>query len=563
MNKKLSFALVLGGALVLSSCGKKLNPFAADYFSVNPSPLEVTGDKVPATVTGKIPAKFFVKNAEVTVTPYLEYNGTETAAQPYTIQGEKVRGNNQVINYEYGGTVTIPVMYVYTPEMAKSELTLAFDVKQGNKQYVLPRVKVADGVIATATLADAGTVAPAIAPDKFQRIINEKYAAEIKFLVNQADIRKGELKKDELAALHSKIAEANDDENLEIEEVNISSYASPEGGLDFNTKLAEKRETNTSKYLKDKFKKDKITEFGELTAQFTAEDWEGFQKLVSESNIQDKELILSVLSMYKDPEEREREIRNLSSVFDQLADEILPQLRYSRITASINVIGKSDEEILQLFDVNPKNLSVDEILYCATLFNDNEQKLRVYDKAAELYPNDYRTFNNVGVCQYIDADYDAAKMNFAHAARLSSTSAEPQMNLGLVDLINKDYKDASQKFGNAAGLEELDDAMATYYLMQGDVAKAVKTYGDSKSNNAALAHILNKDYSKAKSTLSAINNPDATTYYLMAVLGARTNNEQMVYTNIRQAAKLDKSMGTKALNDLEFSKFNLASVVNL
>ena len=196
MNKKLSFALLMGGVLMLSSCGKKLNPFAADYFSVNPSPLEVVGDKVPATVTGKIPAKFFLKNAEVTVTPYLEYNGVETASQPYSFQGEKVRGNNQVINYEYGGTVTIPVMYLYTPEMAKSDLSLAFEVKQGGKQYVLPRVKVAEGVVATATLATAGDVTPAIAPDKFQRIINEKYAAEIKFLVNQSDIRKGELKKD-------------------------------------------------------------------------------------------------------------------------------------------------------------------------------------------------------------------------------------------------------------------------------------------------------------------------------------------------------------------------------
>ncbi len=563
MNRKLSFALVLGGALLLSSCGKKLNPFAADYFSVNPSPLEVTGDKVPAVVTGKIPAKFFVKNAEVKVTPYLEYNGVETASQSYVFQGEKVRGNNQVINYENGGTVTIPVMYLYEPAMAQSDLTLAFEVTQGNKQYVLPRVKVAQGVVATATLASAGNVAPAIAPDKFQRIINEKYAAEIKFLVNQSDIRKGELSKDELAALHSKIAEANEDENLELEEVNISSYASPEGGLDFNTKLAEKREANTTKYLKSKFKKDKITEFGELTAQFTAEDWEGFQRLVSESDIQDKELILSVLSMYKDPEEREREIRNLSSVFDQLADEILPQLRYSRITASINVIGKSDEEIQQLFDVNPKNLSVDEILYYATLTDDNEQKLRIYDKAAEFYPNDYRTFNNVGVCQYIDEDYEAAKMNFAHAARLASESVEPQLNLGLIDLINKDYKAAGQKLGNAAGLEELDDAMGAYYLLQGDVNNALKAYDDNKSNNAALAQILNKDYSKAKSTLSAINNPDATTYYLMAVLGARTNNEQMVYSNIRQAAKLDKSMGERALKDLEFAKFNLASVVNL
>lgn len=563
MNKKLSLVLVLGGALMLSSCSKKLNPFAADYFTANPNPLEVVGDKIPATVTAKIPAKFFAKNAEVTVTPYLVYNGTETVAQPYTVQGEKVRGNNQVINYEYGGTVTIPVMYTYVPEMAQSDLQLAFNVVQGNKQYALPRVTVANGVVATATLADAGTVTPAIAPDKFQRIINEKYAAEIKFLVNQSNIRKGELTSDEMSALHAKIAEANDDENLEIAEVNISSYASPEGGLDFNTKLAEKREQSTSKYLKDKFKKDKITEFGELTAQFTAEDWEGFQRLVSQSDIQDKELILSVLSMYKDPEQREKEIRNLSSVFDQLADEILPQLRYSRITASINVIGKSDEEIAQIFELNPKALSVDEILYFATLTNDNEQKLNIYSTAAELYPEDYRTFNNLGVCQYIDQDFDAAKNNFEQAAKIAGDKAEPQLNLGLTSLLEKDYKNAGEKFGSAAGLNELNDAMGVYYMMQGDTKAALKNFGDSKSNNAALAQILNKDYSKAKSTLSAINNPDATTYYLMAVLGARTNNEQMVYSNLRQVSKLDKEMAQKALTDLEFAKFNLSSVLSL
>ncbi|MBQ9077014.1 MAG: tetratricopeptide repeat protein [Muribaculaceae bacterium] len=561
MNKKLCYSLILGSAVMLTGCGKKLNQFSADYFSVNPSPLEVVGDKVPATVTGKIPGNFFLKNAEVTVTPYLEYNGTEVASQPYTFQGEKVRGNNPVVNYEYGGTVTIPVMYTYVPEMAKSNLSLAFEVKQGSKQYVLPRVKVAEGVVATSTLADAATVTPALAADKFQRIINEKYAADIKFLINQANIRDGELRSAAMKDLNAEIVNASRDSSRQIEEINISSYASPEGGVDLNTRLAENREKNTSKYLQSQLKKDDVTNFGELTAQFTAEDWDGFQKLVSESNIQDKELILSVLSMYKDPEEREREIRNLSSVFEQLADEILPQLRYSRITASINVIGKSDEEIQSLFESNPKALSVDELLYCATLTDDNSKKLAVYAKAAELYPNDYRTFNNLGNCQYVAGDYDAAKASFAKAARLEPSSSESQMNLGLISLMNNDYSDANQKFGSAAGAEGLGDALGVFYLKQGDYANAVKAFGDSKNNNAALAQILTKDYSKAKTTLSSINNPDATTYYLMAVLGARTNNEQMVASNLRQAVKLDSSLAAKAANDLEFSNFNLSGVI--
>ena len=561
MNRKSYIVLAASASLMLTGCSKKLNQFPADYFSTNPNPLEVVGDRVPATVTAKIPAKFFVKNAQVTVTPYLTFDGKEVASQPYSFQGEKVRGNAPVVSYDNGGTVIIPVVYDYQPEMMQSELMLAFDVKQGNKQYVLPRVKVANGVIATAALADASTVTPALAADKFQRIINEKYNADIHFLVNQANIRDGQLKTSEMLSLNEQIKDANADSRREIEEINISSYASPEGTLDFNTRLAEKREKNTSAYLNKQLKKDNITEFGELTANFTPEDWEGFQKLVAASNIQDKELILSVLSMYKDPEQREKEIRNLSSIFDQLAEQILPRLRKSRITASINVIGKSDQEILDFFQNNPSQLSADEILYAATLVDNNDDKMAIYNKAVELYPNDYRTFNDLGLTQYVAGDYDAAKANFAQATRLAPSAAEPQMNLGLISLLNKDYRQANQKFGSAAGIDELGDAMGTYYLMTGDTNAAVKAFGNAKTNNAALAQILAKDYSKAKSTLAAINNPNAMTYYLTAILGARTNNDTMVNNNLRQAVKLDRSLAAKAAKDLEFQNFNLSAIL--
>lgn len=556
-------SIIAGGAcamLMLTGCNKNMNQFSADYFSVNPNPLEVVGERVPATVTANIPQKFFLKNAEVTVTPYLVFNGQEVASQSYNFQGEKVRGNAPVINYEQGGTVTIPVVYNYQPEMMKSELMLGFNVRQGNKQYVLPRVKVADGVVSTAALAQAANATPAIAPDKFQRIINEKYAADIRFLVNRANIRESELQTDQMAKLHENIANASAAQNREIEEINISSYASPEGKLDFNTRLAEQREKNTNEYLTKQLKRDNITEFGELTAQFTPEDWEGFRALVAKSNIQDKELILSVLEQFKDPEEREREIRNLSSVFDQLADQILPQLRYSRITASINVIGKSDREIQELFATNPSKLSVDEILYCATLTDNHNQKLKIYNKAAELYPDDYRTFNDLGVEQFIVGDYSAAKANFNQAARIAPAEAEPQMNLGLTSLMKKDYRDARQKFGNAAGLNELGEATGTLYLLQGDSNAAMKAFGDAKTNNAALSQILTKNYSKAKNTLAGIAQPDATTYYLMSVLGARTNNESMVKENLKKSVALDKNMAKRAAADLEFANFNFGNI---
>ena len=556
------FALATGAALMmLTGCSKKLSPFQADYFTVNPNPLEVVGDKVPATVTANIPAKFFVKNAQVTVTPYLTYEGGEVASQPYSFQGEKVRGNSPVVSYDQGGNVTIPVMYNFDPVMLKSQLELAFTVQQGSKQYVLPRVTVADGVVATAALADAGTVNPALAPDKFQRIINEKYDADIHFLINQANVRANQTITSEMSRLSEKMIATQGDSTLQLAEVNISSYASPEGSLDFNTKLAEKREQTTQAFLKDRMKKDKVTEFGELTANFTPEDWEGFQKLVAASNIQDKELILSVLSMYKDPEQREQEIRNLSSIFDQLADQILPQLRKSRITASINVIGKSDDEIRHLLANDPSKLNVEEMLYAANLCDNNADKMAAYKKAVSQYPDDYRVYNDLGLTQYVAGDYAAAQKSFAQAARLNPAAAEPQMNQGLISLVNKDYRAANQKFGSAAGLNELGDAMGTYYLMTGDVNNAVKSFGSAKTNNAALAQILNKDYSKAKSTLGAINNPDAVTYYLTAVLGARTNNDKMVQNNLRQAVKLDRTLAARAAKDLEFKNFNVASIL--
>ncbi|MEG2242909.1 MAG: hypothetical protein RSC87_05425 [Muribaculaceae bacterium] len=560
MNTKLILSLLCGSAIVLTGCSKKLNQFSADYFSTNPSPLEVVGENVPATVTANIPSKFFVKNAEVTVTPYLVYAGKETASAPYTVQGEKVRGNNQVIPFESGSTVTIPVMYKYEPEMMHSDLYLGFDVKQGKKAYVLPRVKVADGVIATATLSDAGTVKPAIAADKYQRIINEKYNADIKFLINQTNIRAGELSSEAIKGLHNELKAANAADNKEVEGISISSYASPEGGVKVNTRVAEGREKSTQAYLNKQLKSDKISKFGELTADFTAQDWEGFKSLVSASNIQDKDLILSVLEMYKDPEQREKEIRNLSSVFDQLAKEILPQLRYSRLTASINVIGKSDEAIMAAFESNPKELNVDEMLYCATLTKDNNKKLKIYETAVNQFPDDHRAYNNLGMCQYINKDIKSASRNFAKAGSMAPASSEAKMNLGLVSLANNDYRTAHEKFGSAVGVNELPEALGVLYMKTGDYSAAAKSFGDSKTNNAALSQILVKDYSAAKKTLSSIENPDATTHYLNAILGARTNNEQVVTSNLRKAASLDGNMVKKAKSDLEFAKFDISKI---
>ncbi|MDE7412894.1 MAG: hypothetical protein K2N05_03760 [Muribaculaceae bacterium] len=558
MNNKFLY-LALGVAVIgMTGCSKKLSQFKSDYFSTNPTPLATVGEQVPGTVTGRIPAKFMLKNAKVTATPVIKWENGEVNANPVIIQGENVRANGQVVNYAEGGTVTIPFNVMYQPDMVRSDLYLNFSVDQNGKLYNLPPVKVGYGVIATSTLASAKTVTPAVAKDNFQKVITEKYSADIHFLINQANVRANQTDKADYIDLNKRLQEANAAKNMEIAGITVNSYASPEGTLEFNTQLAEKREQNTTSLIENQLKKDKITEFGELTSSFTPEDWEGFEKLVEKSNIQDKDLILSVLRMYPDPEQREKEIRNLSAVFNELADQILPQLRYSRVMASINVIGKSDQELINLFNTDPKALTVDEMLYIATLTNDNMKKMEVYNKACEVFPQDYRSFNDLGLTQYVAGDYDGAEANFSHALRLNPSAKEPEMNLGLISMIKGDYNKADAQIGAAAGVPEAADAMGVYHLMHGNVAKAVNSFGDSKTNNAALAQIMSQDYTTAKATLGGIKNPDATTYYLNAVLGARTNNEGMVMNNLRQAIKLDPKLLNRAKADLEFAKYNLS-----
>ncbi len=558
MKRKLTFPLLLLCIMTLVGCNKEMKPLTADNFKVNPTVLEAKGGIVEATITGTFPEKYFNKKAIVTITPYLVYDEGETAGTSFTYQGEKVQGNHQVINHKTGGVVTMPVAFEYIPEMKKSALYLAFNVEQGKKTYELPRVKVAEGVLATAEIADAATIKPAVAPDKFQRIIKETYSADIQFLIQQTNIRANELKSDDLNNLHEQIRTASTTENLEIENVNISSYASPDGNIDLNTRLAEGRENNTINMMERQWKKDKIE--AELTAEFTAEDWEGFRELVAASNIQDKELILRVLEMYSDPEQREREIKNLSSIYGDLADEILPQLRRSRITATINVIGKSDSEISELAHNNPAELTVDELLYAATLEKSLNGKTEIYTKVTELYPNDFRGFNNLGMMFYIGGRHDSAEKMFAQAAQIAPNAPEVAMNQGLIALLEGNNDEAAAAFGKAGQVPEVNQALGVYFIKKGDYNSAVKIFGESKTNNAALAQILVKDYNKARTTLAAIPAPDATTYYLLAILGARTNNEQMVASNLRQSFRLDENMRQEAMKDLEFARFNIANI---
>ena len=552
MIKKIFMPIfTLAAICMLASCGGKLKPLSNQYIKVDPQPLEAIGGEVPVTINATYPAKWFNKNAVVTITPVLRYATGETWGTAYTYQGENVKANNPTVLYSTGGNVTMRSSFKYKPEMKKSELYLTFDAKIKNKSVKLPDIKVADGVIATSMLADAGTANPAVGMDKFQRIIKEAHDANILFVIQQAELRSRELNKSEITDWKDLVEAANAASNQNVS-LEVSAYASPDGGLKLNDALAARRESNTRQYLESEMKRRQVNL--PVDAHYTAQDWEGFQQLVSQSNLQDKDLVLRVLSMYTDPEQREREIKNISVVFKSLAEEILPQLRRSRLIANIEIIGKSDEEISRLAQSNPGELTVEELLYAATLTENETDKEAIYTKASELFANDYRGWNNIGMQRFYAGDLVKAEELFTKANSVR-TNNEANINLGLIALTKGDRATAEQLIGSASGVPELGEALGVLYLLQGDYAKSVSSFGASKTNNAALAQILAKDYSKASQTLSTVTRPDATTDYLKAVVAARTNDTNAVIENLRTAFAKKPALKREAALDLEFAKY--------
>ena len=553
MIKKIYLPLVALFVLALSSCGK-MGELSSDYFTTNPEVLEAVAGKVPVTINGKFPEMYMKKNAIVEVTPVLKWNGGEAKGQPATFQGEKVEGNGQTISYKLGGNYTMKASFVYIPEMAKSELFLNFKITRGSKTYTIPAVKVADGVIATSELPTIASSNASYANDAFQRIIKQAQEANIMFLIQQANLRNSQLTSAEMKEFHKKVAEVNaDKKNYKLNNIEVSAYASPDGGLKLNTGLAEDREANAEKYLNKQLKKAKID--ANVDAKYTAQDWEGFQELVAKSNLQDKDLILRVLSMYQDPEQRENEIKNISSVYKTLADDILPQLRRARLTANYDIIGRSDEEIVEAFDTNPKVLSVEELLYAATLTKDNARKQAIFTKTTQLYPNDYRAYNNLGELAFAAGDAAKAESFFKQALAKNANAAEANANLGLCELLKNNVSTAETYLSKATGADAANEALGNLYIKQGQYQRAVSAFGNAKTNSAAQAQILAKDYNKAKATLQAVENKDAMTDYLMAIVGARTNNESLVSSSLKSAIAKDASLAKTAANDREFAKY--------
>ena len=559
MKTKNILLMSLMAAAMLTSCSGKLGQLSGDYFKVNPDPLVADGGQVDATINGVFPEKYMNKKAVVTVTPELRFmkNGVEQKVQgrPATFQGEKVLGNDQTISYQLGGHYTMKTNFPYEDAMQKSELFLTFDAKVGKKQVDVPAIKVANGVIATSELyhRTLASAQPSVAPDAFQRVVEQKQEANIKFLIQQAELRKSELQNNSVQEFVSLLKRISGDrENMMLGNIEVSAYASPDGGFALNEKLANKRQENTEGFVKQQLKQTNVD--ADVEANYTAQDWEGFQQLVQASDIQDKDVILRVLSMYKDPQEREQQIKNMSHGFKELADGILPELRRARLTINYETLGNDDETIFAQIKSDPSKLTVEELIYAASIADTPAEQESILKTAIRLYPKDARGYNNLAALAYSKGNYDEAQRYLAQAAGTGAACAETKANLGLLALQQGDVKTAENYIGQAGNANGLAETLGNLHLAQGNYALAEQDFNGVNSNSAALAQILNKNYAKATQTLKNVKNADGMTDYLQAIVNARQGNADAAQSFLRSAIQKDPSLKAYADNDLEFKR---------
>jgi Flp pilus assembly protein TadD len=557
-------------ALIMSSCAsiKKMKKEADQIkWDVNPEVLEAHAGQVKVAVEGQIPEKYFVKKATLTVTPVVKYEGGEKAYPEIKLQGESVTANNAVISFDEGGNFEVQGALPYEESMKMSELIVRMTAQKGTSSLDFEPVKIADGVIATSELVDksgapivgiqkeensSGKYDPTI--DKFQRVVPDEFIADLHYLINSSYVRGDEVSADDVEQFKNYTKEANEAERKDLKNVEVSAYASPDGELDWNETLSQKRETTASKYLKKQL--DKLGVAKDVNTKYTAEDWEGFKELMEESSIQDKELILRVLNMYSDPEVREREIRNLSETFTVLAEEILPELRRAKFIASIDMIGKTDQELLAAAENNPSSLNQAELLEAAELTDDLAKKKAFYKSFIKQFEDDWRGYNNLGMVQVMEDDFNAAADNFAKADQLDNNNPIIQNNLGVVALKSGDINKAKELFSAASGEgPQVDYNMGIVSIARAEYDKAVQYFGECTKPNAALAKILAGDNNGALKTLEASESDDAMVDYLKAIVGARTAKENLMVESLEAAVEKEPSLKAEAKKDLEFAKY--------
>jgi Flp pilus assembly protein TadD len=560
MKKFRSYFILILAAAVMTGCSglnkMKKNSNLVKY-EVTPKVLETHAGVVNVTIKGTFPAKYFDKKTTVTATPVLTYTGGETTFDKVQVlQGESVQANNKVITTT-GGDFTYTGTIPYKDAMKMSELVLRIKAVRGKKTLDFGPVKIADGVIATSTLVDKDGK-PIMSKDNYVRINPESKLADIHYQINQADINSKELKAEDIALLKEYIKSVSVDSSRKLKSTDVSSYASPDGSMKINAPLSEKRGKTADKFIKKEFDKIPVAKTeGFFNEKTTAEDWDGFKSEVEKSTIQDKDLILRVLSMYSDPEVRNKEIKNMTSAFEKLKTDILPQLRRSKMAVNVDIVGRSDEQILAQMKADPTKLNVEEMLRAGSLTKDNNEQLKFYQAAAENNPKDFRAQNNIGCTLMALGKTDEAIASFEKAKAIENNDVIKN-NLGFGSLVKGDVAKAEEYFNSmTAATPESKYGLGVIAITKGEYDKAVNDFGTEPCFNLALALYLKGDVAKAKSTLDSMKElcKCGKPSYLKAVIGAKLDDKNYMLSNLREAIGFKADWKAYAKTDLEFAKF--------
>jgi tetratricopeptide (TPR) repeat protein len=560
MKKFRSYFILILAAAIMTSCSglnkMKKNSNLVKY-EVTPKVLETHAGVVTVTIKGTYPAKYFDKKTTVTATPVLTYTGGETAFEKVQIlQGESVQANNKVITTS-GGDFTYTGTIPYKDAMKMSQLVLKIKAVRGKKSIDFDQVKIADGVIATSTLVDKDG-RPITMKDNYVRIIPENKLADIHYQINQADISNKELKAEDIALLKEYIKSVSADSSRKLKSTEVSSYASPDGSMKINAPLSEKRGKTADKFIKKEFDKIEAAKAAEFfNEKTTPEDWDGFKSEVEKSTIQDKDLILRVLSMYADPDVRDKEIKNMSAAFELLKTDILPKLRRSKFAVNVDITGRTDDQILAQMKADPKVLNLEEMLRAGTLTKDLNEQLKFYQVAEESFPKCIRVKNNMGCTLMALGKTDEAIAAFEKAKAIQNNDVVKN-NLGFGSLVKGDVAKAEEYFNSmTTATPESKYGLGIIAITKGEYDKAVNDFGTEPSFNLALALYLKGDVAKAKSTLDSMKElcKCGKPAYLKAVIGARLEDRNYMLSNLREAIGDKVEWKAYAKTDLEFAKY--------
>ncbi|MGB0391111.1 MAG: tetratricopeptide repeat protein [Salibacteraceae bacterium] len=563
--KNISVALVALVTIVACNPLNKMekNAETATYEAA-PNPLEMHGDSVTVVISGKIPTKYLAKKAAIQVTPVFEADGQVIKSlDPFVLVGEDSDQEGKKIKFEEGGSFSFDYTYAYDDKMERGVLKANLTGLFKTKTKEIGSFDIAEGTNITPKLVQSDEK-PILGKDAFQRIVPFTETAEILYTIQSSSVRSSELNKDEVKSLLANIKTNSKDTSIVFKGLSVESYASPDGELTKNESLADNRAKSASAVVKRQLNRYKVEgtkedAFYSLTGK--GEDWDGFKQKMQASDIEDKQLIIRVLEMYSDPAKRETEIKNLSETYVEVKEKVLPPLRRSQMVLSMERVGRSDEQIVAQYAADASVLTVEEVLYAATLTNDLNEKLSIYTKASELFASDWRTFNNMGYILLLQNKLGDAEANFNKAKAIEATS-EVMNNIGVIAHLKGDRVAAKAAYAKANGAgDEVNYNMGILDIQSGDYSSAVSNMGSFKTLNMALAQILNGDAQGALATIDA--SEDATSaeaYYLKAIVGARTSNNDLMMKNLKLAINKDNSLKAKALKDVEFIKADLSGL---